>query len=47
MEHSGAYSCEAINNRGTAFASPDSIVYVNRTGGVCPSGYFNRYKKYL
>ncbi|XP_049885171.1 basement membrane-specific heparan sulfate proteoglycan core protein-like isoform X3 [Pectinophora gossypiella] len=39
-EHSGAYSCEAINNKGTTFASPDSIVYVNKTD-VCPSGFFN------
>ncbi|XP_048488585.1 basement membrane-specific heparan sulfate proteoglycan core protein isoform X3 [Plutella xylostella] len=39
-EDSGAYSCEAINNKGTAFAAPDSIVFVNRTS-VCPSGYFN------
>ncbi|CAH0716594.1 unnamed protein product, partial [Brenthis ino] len=41
MEHSGAYSCEAINNKGTTFANHDAIVYVNRTGGVCPGGYFN------
>ncbi|XP_052746482.1 basement membrane-specific heparan sulfate proteoglycan core protein isoform X2 [Bicyclus anynana] len=40
-EDSGAYSCEAINNRATIFAAPDAIVYVNRTADVCPSGYFN------
>ncbi|CAH2103371.1 unnamed protein product [Euphydryas editha] len=40
-EDSGAYSCEAINNKGTTFAAQDAIVYVNRTGGVCPNGYFN------
>ncbi|KAI5637002.1 low-density lipoprotein receptor domain class A domain-containing protein [Phthorimaea operculella] len=39
-EHSGAYSCEAINNKGTVFAAPDSIVQVDRTD-VCPPGYFN------
>ncbi|XP_038216734.1 basement membrane-specific heparan sulfate proteoglycan core protein-like isoform X5 [Zerene cesonia] len=40
-ENSGAYSCEAINNRGTVFAAPDSIVYVNRSEALCPVGYFN------
>ncbi|XP_045509969.1 basement membrane-specific heparan sulfate proteoglycan core protein isoform X5 [Colias croceus] len=40
-ENSGAYSCEAINNRGTVFAAPDSIVYVNRSEALCPAGYFN------
>ncbi|XP_068617476.1 basement membrane-specific heparan sulfate proteoglycan core protein isoform X3 [Battus philenor] len=39
-EDSGAYSCEAMNRGGTTFASPDSIVYVNKTD-VCPTGYFN------
>ncbi|KAJ0183614.1 hypothetical protein K1T71_000037 [Dendrolimus kikuchii] len=39
-EHSGAYSCEAINNKGTNFAVPDAIVHVNKTD-LCPSGYFN------
>ncbi|XP_050682975.1 basement membrane-specific heparan sulfate proteoglycan core protein isoform X5 [Leptidea sinapis] len=39
--NSGAYSCEAINNRGTVFAYPDSIVFVNRTEALCPPGYFN------
>ncbi|CAK1554719.1 unnamed protein product [Leptosia nina] len=40
-EDSGAYSCEAINNGGTVFAVPDSIVYVNRSEALCPAGYFN------
>ncbi|XP_050360621.1 basement membrane-specific heparan sulfate proteoglycan core protein isoform X5 [Nymphalis io] len=40
-EDSGAYSCEGINNKGTTFAAQDAIVYVNRTEGVCPTGYFN------
>ncbi|XP_045784357.1 basement membrane-specific heparan sulfate proteoglycan core protein-like isoform X5 [Maniola jurtina] len=40
-DDSGAYSCEAMNNKGTIFAAPDAIVYVNRTADVCPSGYFN------
>ncbi|KAM3968767.1 basement membrane-specific heparan sulfate proteoglycan core protein isoform 3-T3 [Aphomia sociella] len=40
-EDSGAYSCEAINNRGSDFVGPDSIVFVNNTHSVCPSGYFN------
>ncbi|KAL0852381.1 hypothetical protein ABMA28_000578 [Loxostege sticticalis] len=38
--YNGAYSCEAMNNKGTIFAVPDSIVFVNKTS-VCPSGYFN------
>nr|XP_037874357.1 basement membrane-specific heparan sulfate proteoglycan core protein isoform X3 [Bombyx mori] len=39
-QHSGAYSCEAINNKATTFATPDAIVHVNRTD-PCPVGYFN------
>ncbi|XP_037299981.1 basement membrane-specific heparan sulfate proteoglycan core protein isoform X7 [Manduca sexta] len=38
--HSGAYSCEAINNKGTTFAIPDSIVFVNKSD-PCTPGYFN------
>ncbi|KAJ8737311.1 hypothetical protein PYW07_000582 [Mythimna separata] len=39
-EDSGAYSCEAINNKGTTFAAPDAIVFVNKTD-LCPRGSFN------
>ncbi|XP_061720060.1 basement membrane-specific heparan sulfate proteoglycan core protein isoform X2 [Cydia pomonella] len=39
-EDSGAYSCEAVNNRATAFGALDAIVNVDRTS-ICPSGYFN------
>ncbi|XP_075991621.1 terribly reduced optic lobes isoform X3 [Anticarsia gemmatalis] len=39
-DHSGAYSCEGLNNKGTAFATPDAIVFVNKTD-ICPRGYFN------
>ncbi|XP_072931305.1 basement membrane-specific heparan sulfate proteoglycan core protein [Epargyreus clarus] len=39
-EDSGAYSCEAMNNKATTFATPDSIVSVNKTD-PCPTGYFN------
>ncbi|XP_060809746.1 basement membrane-specific heparan sulfate proteoglycan core protein isoform X4 [Amyelois transitella] len=42
VEHSGAYSCEALNNKGASFAVPDSIVIVeNPDTQVCPSGQFN------
>lgn len=37
----GAYSCEALNNRGSTFAIPDTILIVNKTGSVCPEGTFN------
>ncbi|XP_028173989.1 basement membrane-specific heparan sulfate proteoglycan core protein isoform X3 [Ostrinia furnacalis] len=39
-DYNGAYSCEAMNNKGTIFAVPDAIVFVNKTS-VCPKGYFN------
>ena len=29
-EDQGAYTCEAINNKGSIFAQPDTIVYVER-----------------
>lgn len=43
-EHSGAYSCEIINTKGTTFVTPDTFVTVH--GGeprpdVCPAGFFN------
>ncbi|KAF4527485.1 hypothetical protein B566_EDAN014538, partial [Ephemera danica] len=38
----GAYSCEAINSRGSTFAVPDSILVVNPDRpSSCPRGYFN------
>jgi hypothetical protein len=37
----GAYSCEAINNRGSVFAVPDSILVVKKQPSVCRRGYFN------
>lgn len=40
-EDTGAYSCEALNNRGSTFAIPDTILMVNKTGSVCPEGSFN------
>ncbi|RVE42173.1 hypothetical protein evm_013174 [Chilo suppressalis] len=39
-DYNGAYSCEAMNNKGTVFAVPDAIVFVNQSN-VCPTGYFN------
>ncbi|XP_060073482.1 basement membrane-specific heparan sulfate proteoglycan core protein-like [Ylistrum balloti] len=40
---SGAYTCEAINTKGTIFASPDAIVIVRRSPqpGVCRPPDFN------
>ena len=32
-EDEGAYSCEAINSRGSIFATPDTIVYLLRKSG--------------
>ncbi|KAK7791103.1 hypothetical protein R5R35_012915 [Gryllus longicercus] len=37
----GAYSCEAINTRGSEFAVPDTILVVKRPSSVCQRGYFN------
>ncbi|XP_021927336.1 basement membrane-specific heparan sulfate proteoglycan core protein isoform X6 [Zootermopsis nevadensis] len=37
----GAYSCEAINNRGSVFAVPDTILVVKKQPSVCRAGYFN------
>ncbi|GAB0098092.1 basement membrane-specific heparan sulfate proteoglycan core protein [Sergentomyia squamirostris] len=41
VRDSGAYSCEVINSMGTQFASPDTILVVDGSDDVCPSGYFN------
>lgn len=38
----GAYSCEAINIKGSVFVVPDTILTVLVTdGGVCPAGQYN------
>nr|QBP17600.1 heparan sulfate proteoglycan [Recilia dorsalis] len=37
----GAYSCEALNNRGSTFAIPDTILVVKPNHTVCPEGTFN------
>ncbi|XP_071052422.1 basement membrane-specific heparan sulfate proteoglycan core protein isoform X15 [Onthophagus taurus] len=42
QEHDqGAYSCEAINQFGPVFATPDTILTVIRDAHVCPVGFFN------
>jgi hypothetical protein len=40
-EDQGAYSCEAINTKGSTFAVPDSILVVNRQPSPCRQGTFN------
>ncbi|KAH9488652.1 Basement membrane-specific heparan sulfate proteoglycan core protein, partial [Bulinus truncatus] len=40
-EDAGAYTCEAINNRGSIFAIPDANIIVRRTFGVCRASTFN------
>ncbi|XP_037075728.1 basement membrane-specific heparan sulfate proteoglycan core protein-like isoform X4 [Pollicipes pollicipes] len=37
----GAYSCEAINIKGSVFAVPDTIVMVSGSGGICQPPDFN------
>ncbi|XP_066985998.1 basement membrane-specific heparan sulfate proteoglycan core protein [Macrobrachium rosenbergii] len=37
----GAYSCEALNSRGSVFATPDCIVQVKGGASVCQIPYFN------
>lgn len=37
----GAYSCEALNNQGSVFAIPDTILVVKANRTVCPQGTFN------
>ncbi|GAB1602266.1 basement membrane-specific heparan sulfate proteoglycan core protein-like isoform X6, partial [Argonauta hians] len=41
IEDAGAYTCEAMNNRGSIFALPDAIVVVRRTKGICSPPLFN------
>ena len=42
IEDSGAYTCEAINTKGSIFATPDAIIIVRRyPQGVCTVPYFN------
>ncbi|CAL1546871.1 unnamed protein product [Lymnaea stagnalis] len=40
-EDAGAYTCEAINNRGSIFAVPDALIIVRRTIGICRPPRFN------
>lgn len=42
IEDQGAYSCEAINIRGSIFAIPDTILVVDGAPSVCPRGTFNK-----
>ncbi|XP_077998512.1 uncharacterized protein LOC144451517 [Glandiceps talaboti] len=37
----GAYSCEAMNNKGNTFAIPDGVVAVIPSAGVCQGSFFN------
>ncbi|KAK9737087.1 Laminin EGF domain [Popillia japonica] len=47
VQDSGAYSCEAINIRGSVFAVPDVILVVtDHRPGICPSGSFNEEAKF-
>ncbi|KAK3104524.1 hypothetical protein FSP39_004009 [Pinctada imbricata] len=42
LSDSGAYTCEAINVRGSIFASPDAIIIVRRLpNGICEPPFFN------
>lgn len=44
VRDSGAYSCELLNNQGSEFVVPDTILNVSGGDGnedVCPSGSFN------
>ncbi|XP_070207543.1 basement membrane-specific heparan sulfate proteoglycan core protein-like isoform X4 [Littorina saxatilis] len=40
-EDAGAYTCEALNNRGSIFATPDALIIVRRQVGVCQPPRFN------
>ncbi|KAK3801367.1 hypothetical protein RRG08_059069 [Elysia crispata] len=41
IEDAGAYTCEALNNRGSIFAVPDALIIVRRTPGICKEPVFN------
>ncbi|RUS87348.1 hypothetical protein EGW08_004890, partial [Elysia chlorotica] len=41
VEDAGAYTCEALNNRGSIFAVPDALIIVRRTPGICKAPVFN------
>ena len=40
-EDEGAYTCEALNNKGSIFAQPDAIVTVRRESFVEFYSYYN------
>ncbi|XP_076452135.1 basement membrane-specific heparan sulfate proteoglycan core protein-like isoform X4 [Babylonia areolata] len=40
-EDAGAYTCEALNNQGSIFATPDALIIVRRIVGVCKPPRFN------
>ncbi|KAK6175562.1 hypothetical protein SNE40_014001 [Patella caerulea] len=40
-DDAGAYTCEAINNKGSIFAVPDAIVIVRHQTGICRPPTFN------
>ncbi|ESO88858.1 hypothetical protein LOTGIDRAFT_125410, partial [Lottia gigantea] len=40
-DDSGAYTCEAINNKGSIFAVPDAIIIVRRQSGICKPPRYN------
>ncbi|GFO45203.1 basement membrane-specific heparan sulfate proteoglycan core protein, partial [Plakobranchus ocellatus] len=42
LEDAGAYTCEALNNKGSIFAVPDALIIVRTTQGVCKEPTFNR-----
>ena len=41
MSDQGAYSCEAINIKGSVFAIPDTVVVVSGSKGICQPPDFN------
>ncbi|KAK2193775.1 hypothetical protein NP493_5g02050 [Ridgeia piscesae] len=40
-EDEGAYTCEALNNKGSIFAQPDTILIISPPAGVCRAPQFN------